>query len=249
MPAKTTAETVRAQNARAERKETATSLRKRCAEAIGALMANLAENERAIGRLLIEAKATYPATQAGRAAFQSWAEEATGRRYGMVKRWITAATVLQRVPSFAAVSTKADTCQMVSGLPDEDIAAIAATFEGKPATEEQVKRAMLRVSETAQKREAKRLARESEAAKSTRVRNDAAIEGFVRRGFGKLAEDLALCIIEAETDPQAGVIHFGLIVADYCNVGLKGRAVRAMIAKYESGDHVKENENENENED
>ena len=85
MTASTTAQTVQKQNAKKEAGETQTQTRDRLKADIAVLAVNLAENERAIGRKLLEAKATFPDTTSGRAAFVKWSETATGRKYGMVK--------------------------------------------------------------------------------------------------------------------------------------------------------------------
>ena len=127
---------------------------------------------------------------------------------------------------------------MVSGLPDEDIVAIATKLEGKPATEAQVRKVMLKVSEKAQTRETKRIGRETAALADNRVKNGAAVDGFVKKEFKNLAEAVQLITIEAEADAEAAIIHAMTYVADYCNVGLKGRAVKQMLAMYRKGEHL-----------
>lgn len=226
-----------------EASETVTSKRERIGAAIGTLIADLAKNERAIGRLLFEVRGTFPETSDGRKAFVKWSENATGRKYGMVKRWIIGADVLHRVPSFESVSTKADTLQFVSGLPDADIAEIALKLEGKPSTEKQVRSAALKVSETAKKREAKRTDREKNALASTRVKNDAAVEQLIGRNFKKYADDLNTLSVLAESDPSGAI----LMAADvFGSLGSKNalmpRAIRAMNKKYLKGEHLASDE-------
>ena len=127
---------------------------------------------------------------------------------------------------------------MVAGLPDEDIVSIATKLEGKPSTETQVRKVMLQVSDRAKQRESKRITRETDAAKSTRVKNDAAVEGFVKKGFSDMVEAVQLLNIEGEKDIEGAILHAMTIVADYCNIGQKGRAYKAMVAKYRKGDHL-----------
>lgn len=222
-----------------EAAETVTAKRNRIAAAIGDLIVNLAANERAIGKLLSEVRGTFPETADGRKAFAKWSENATGRKYGMVKRWIIGADVLHRVPSFEAISTRADTLQFVSGLPDADIAEIAIKLDGKPSTEKQVRAAALKVSEAAKTRETKRTDREAKATESDRVKNNAAVEQLVRRHFAKFADDINTLSVEAESNPSDAIL---LAAATFASLAGKHammpRAIRAMIVKYGKGDHL-----------
>jgi hypothetical protein len=239
----TVSQTVQKQNAKKEAAETVGAMRLRVAAEIGVLADDIAKNERAIGVKLAAVKATFPATTDGRKAFEKWAEKATARKYGMVKRWIVAAELLHRVPTFANVSTKADTCQMVSGLPDEDVALIAAKLDGKPATQAAVRKVMLQVSETAKSREKKRLERESNASKSTREKNNAAVEQLTGKWFKKYADDFSTLVVLAEEDPTEAILRALLTGASLgTKSGVALRVITQMALKYENGDHLEKDE-------
>lgn len=235
----TVATETRTKLATKEKGETTAAKRSRIAAAIGSLIVNLSENERAIGRLLSEVRGTFPDTSDGRKAFATWSENATGRKYGMVKRWIVGADVLHRVPTFEAISTKADTLQFVSGLPDADIAEIAIKLDGKPSTEKQVRAAALKVSEAAKTRETKRVDREANALKSDRVKNDAAVVQLVSRHFAKFADTVATLEVLCEENPTDAVRQSALYFADLgAKHAMMPKAVRTMFAKYANGDHL-----------
>lgn len=208
---------------------------------LGELCEKITGLEYEAGGVLRSILATYPDTPAGRKGFYSWASAACGgRKEGMIRRWMTAADVLHRVPTFKNVSTKLDTLQYVSGLPDADIIAIATSFEGKPApTEASVKKAALKHSEVARKREDRRVARETDALASTRTKNDAAVEQLVGKNFVKFADDWTTLQTLAESKPNDALKLCALLISTLAaKHAMMPRAVKKMLAKFDAGDHL-----------